>query len=96
MENKWNKKEKWNFWLISTLSLSVFQWAAGSTYLPYDSSKLASAIGFVTLNGNLAINLRPTHSPLLNGKGQFTFLKLKSSHPSGIVVYPPKFEFFRN
>ena len=50
-------------------------------------------LGFVTLKGNLAINLKPT---LLNGKGQFPFLKAKSSHSSGNVVYPPKFEFLRN
>ena len=53
-------------------------------------------LGFVTLNGNLAVNLKTTHPPLLNGRGQFTFLKTKSSHSSGIVVYPPKFEFLRN
>ena len=53
-------------------------------------------LGFITLNGNLALNLKPTHSPLLHSKGQFTFLKTKSSHSSGIVVYPPKFEFLRN
>ena len=52
-------------------------------------------LGFVTLNSNLANNLKLTHSPLLNGKGQFTFLKIKSSHPSSIVVYPPKFEFLK-
>ena len=53
-------------------------------------------LSFVTLNGNLAVNLKTTHPPLLNGRGQFTFLKTKSSHSSGIVVYPPKFEFLRN
>ena len=53
-------------------------------------------LGFVTLNGNLAVNLKPTQVPLLNGKGQLTFLKTKSSHSSGIVMYPPKFEFLRN
>ena len=53
-------------------------------------------LGFVTLNGNLAVNLKPTLPPLLNGKGQFTFLKTKSSHSNGIVMYPPKFEFLRN
>ena len=53
-------------------------------------------LGFVTLNDNLAVNLKPTHPPLLNGKGQFNFLKTKSPHPSGIVAYPPKFEFLRN
>ena len=53
-------------------------------------------LGFVTLNGNLAVNLKPTHLPLLNGKGQFTFLKTKSSHSSGIVMHLPKFEFLRN
>ena len=53
-------------------------------------------LGFVKLNGNLAINLKPTHPSLLNGKGQFPFLKAKSSHSSGNVVYPPKFEFLRN
>ena len=53
-------------------------------------------LGFVTLNDNLAVNLKPTHPRLLNGKGQFTFLNTKSSHSSGIVMYPPKFEFLRN
>ena len=53
-------------------------------------------LGFVTLNGNLAVNLRSTDPPLLNSKVQFTFLKTKSSHPSGIVAYSPKFEFLRN
>ena len=53
-------------------------------------------LGFVTLNGNLAVNLKPSHPPLLNGKGEFTFLKTKSSHSSGIVMYPPKLEFLRN
>ena len=46
-------------------------------------------LGFVTLNGNLAVNLKPTLAPLLNGKGQFTFLKTKSSHSSGIAYYVP-------
>ena len=50
-------------------------------------------LGFVTLNSDLAVNLNP---PLLNGNGQFTFLKTKSSHSSGIVRYPPKFEFLKN
>ena len=53
-------------------------------------------LSFVTLNGNLAVNLKTTHPPLLNGRAQFTFLKTKSSHSSGIVVYPPKFEFLKN
>ena len=53
-------------------------------------------LGFVTLNGNFAVNLKPTHLPVLNGKGQFTVLKAKSSHSSGIIVYPTKFEFLRN
>ena len=53
-------------------------------------------LDFVTLNGNLAVNLKPTDPPLFNGKGQFTFLKTKSSHSNGIVMYPPKFEFLRN
>ena len=53
-------------------------------------------LGFVTLNGNLAVILKRTHPPFLNGKGQFLFLKTKSSHSSGIVVYPPKVEVFRN
>ena len=53
-------------------------------------------LGFITINGNLAVNLKTTHPSLLNGKGEFTFLKTKSSHSSGIVVYPPKFEFLRN
>ena len=34
-------------------------------------------LGFVTLNVNLAVNMKPTHPTLLNGKGQFTFLKTK-------------------
>ena len=54
-------------------------------------SKERRQLGFVTHNGNLAVNLKPTFPPLLNGKGQFTFLKTKSSHSSGIVMYPPKF-----
>ena len=53
-------------------------------------------LGFVMLNGNLALNLKPIHPHLLNGKGQFTFLKTKSSHSCSIVMYLPKFEFFRN
>ena len=53
-------------------------------------------LGFVTLNGNFVVNLKPTHPPLINGKDQFTFLKTKSSHSSGIVMYAPKFEFLRN
>ena len=53
-------------------------------------------LDFVSLNGNLAVNLKPTHPPLLNGKGQFTFLKTKLSHSSGIVMHPPKFEFLGN
>ena len=53
-------------------------------------------LGFVTLNSNLAVDLKPTYPPLLNGMDQFTFLKTKSSHTSGIVMYPPKFEFLRN
>ena len=48
------------------------------------------------LNGKLAVNLKPNHPPVLNSKGQFTFLKTKSSHPRGIVVYPAKFGFLRN
>ena len=50
-------------------------------------------LGFVTLNGNLAVSLKPTHPRLLNGKGQFTFLKTKSLHPSGIVVTHQKLNF---
>ena len=53
-------------------------------------------LSFVTLNGNLAVNLKPNQPTLLNGKGQFTFLKAKSSHSSGVVAYLPKFKFFRN
>ena len=53
-------------------------------------------LGFVTLNDNFAVNLKPTQSPLFNGKGQFTFLKTKSSRSSSLVMYPPKFEFLRN
>ena len=52
-------------------------------------------LGFVTLNGNLAVNLKPTHPLHLNGKGQFTFLNTKSSRSTGVVVYPLKFEFLR-
>ena len=52
-------------------------------------------LGFVTLNGNMVVNLKPTLPPLLNGKGQITFLKTKSSHSSGTVMYPPKFEFLK-
>ena len=51
-------------------------------------------LSFVTLNGNFAVKLKPSHPSLLNGQGQFTFLKTKSSHSSGI--YPPKFELLRN
>ena len=53
-------------------------------------------IGFATLNGNLAVNLKPNQPFLFNGKGQFTFLKTKSSHSSGTAMYPPKFEFLKN
>ena len=53
-------------------------------------------LGFVTLSGNLAVNLKLTHPRLLSSKGQFSFLKTKSSHSSGTIVYPPKFEFLRN
>ena len=44
-------------------------------------------LDFVSLNGNLAVNLKPTHPPLLNDKGQFTFLKKKLSHSSGIWIW---------
>ena len=37
-------------------------------------------LGFVTLNGNLAVNLKTTHPPLFKGKGQLTFLKKKLLH----------------
>ena len=53
-------------------------------------------LGFTTLNGNLAVNLKLTHPPVLSGKGQLAFLKTESSHSSGIVVFPPKFKFLRN
>ena len=53
-------------------------------------------LSFVTLNGNLAVNLKPNQPTLLNGKGQFTFLKAKSSHSSGIIMYAPKLEFLGN
>ena len=68
----------------------------------YDGALFAKLIrerrqlGFVTLNDNFVVNLKPTHIPLFNGKGHFTFLKTKSSRSSSIVVYPPKFEFLRN
>ena len=32
-------------------------------------------LGFVSLNGNLVVNVKPTHPLLLNGEGQFTFLR---------------------
>ena len=50
----------------------------------------------IKLKGNLTVNLKPTHAFLLNGKGQFTFLKTKLLHPNDIVLYPPKFEFPKN
>ena len=64
----------------------------------YDWNKFRERrqLSFVTLNINLAVNLKTAHPPLLNGRGQFTFLKTKWSHSSDIVVYPPKFEFLRN
>ena len=62
----------------------------------YNEVKERQQLGFVTCNSNLAVNLKPTHAPFLHGKGEFTFLKTKSSHSSRIVMYPPKFEFLRN
>ena len=64
----------------------------------YDWNKFRERwqLSFVTLNINLDVNLKTTHPPLLNGRGQFTFLKTKSSHSFGIVMYPSKFEFLRN
>ena len=79
--------------MLQRLEIDLAKVKAGNTS---KSSRERRQLGFVTLNSNLAINLKPTHPLLLNGKGQFTFLKTKSSHPSGIVVYPPKFEFLRN
>ena len=32
-------------------------------------------LGFLTLNDNLAVKLKPTHPPLLNSKGRLTFRK---------------------
>ena len=37
-------------------------------------------LGFIMLNSNLTVNLKLTHPTLLNSKGQFAFLKTKSSH----------------
>ena len=50
-------------------------------------------LAFVSLNGNLAVHLKPTHPPLLKSKGQLPFLKTKSSQSSGIVMHPAKLEF---
>ena len=51
-------------------------------------------LSFLTLNSNLAVNLKTTHPLLLKGRRSFTFLKTKSSHSSSIFAYPPKFEFY--
>ena len=53
-------------------------------------------LGFATLKGNFVVKLKSTPPALLNSNDQFTFVKTKSSHSSGIVVYPPKFELLRN
>ena len=79
--------------MLQRLEIDLAKVRAGSTS---KSPRERRQLGFITLNGNLTINLKPTHPTLLNGKGQFTFLKTKSSHSSSIVMYPPKFEFLRN
>ena len=79
--------------MLQRLEIDLAKVKAGNTS---KSSRERRQLGFVTLNSNLAINLKPTHPLLLNGKGQFTFLKTKLSHSSSISVYPPKFEFLRN
>ena len=79
--------------MLQRLEIDLAKVKAGNTS---KSSRERRQLGFVTLNSNLAINLKPTHPLLLNGKGQFTFLKTKLSHSSSIVMYPPKFEFLRN
>ena len=43
--------------------------------------------GFVTLNGNLAVNLKTTYPPLLNCRGEFTFLNAKLSHSHGLCTH---------
>ena len=42
-------------------------------------------LGFVTLNDDSTINLKPTHPPFLNSKGQLTFSKTKSSHSLALL-----------
>ena len=79
--------------MLQRLEIDLAKVKAGNTS---KSSRERRQLDFVMLNGNLAINLKPTHPLLLNGKGQFTFLKTKLSHSSSIVMYPPKFEFLRN
>ena len=79
--------------MLQRLEIDLAKVKAGNTS---KSSRERRQLGFVTLNSNLAINLKPTHPLLLNGKGQFIFLKTKLSHSSSIVMYPPKFEFLRN
>ena len=79
--------------MLQRLEIDLAKVKAGNTS---KSSRERRQLDFVMLNGNLAINLKPTHPLLLNGKGQFTFLKTKLSHSSSIVIYPPKFEFLRN
>ena len=79
--------------MLQRLEIDLAKVKAGNTS---KSSREHRQLGFVTLNSNLAINLKPTHPLLLNGKGQFTFLKTKLSHSSDVVLYPPKFEFLRN
>ena len=86
IQNDKKEKRRINFKLIITILLPSCQC----------SVRKRRQLGFFTRNRNLAVNLKPTHPFLLNGKGQFTFLKIKSSRSSGIVVYPPKSEFLRN
>ena len=50
----------------------------GVCYTSVISFRERRQLGFVSLNGNLAVNLRSTYPSLLNGKGEFTFLKTKS------------------
>ena len=87
----------WKMYHIATVWLSYYRLMSVFTYLLITHVlRERQQLGFVTFNGNLGVNLKPTHPHLLNGKGEFTFPKTKSSHSSGIIVYPPKLEFLRN
>ena len=58
--------------MLQRLEIDLAKVRAGSTS---KSPRERRQLGFITLNGNLTINLKPTHPTLLNGKGQFTFRK---------------------